>query len=62
MHRWLWLCPILAVLLGVAVFFYWGWSWTSVGLIALLVACVAAMIWVIFHIRKPSAGNLKMDE
>lgn len=62
MYRWLWLCPILAVLLSVSIFFYWEWSWISVGLIALVVACLAAMIWMNFQTRKPPVGSLKMDE
>jgi hypothetical protein len=61
MHRWLWICPILAVLLSVSVLFYWGWSWTGAGVIALVVACVAAMIWMTFHFNKPPVGSVKMD-
>ena len=62
MHRWLWLCPILAVLLSVSIFFYWGGNWISVGLIALVGAYLGAMIWMTFHIRKLPIRSLKMDE
>jgi hypothetical protein len=62
MHRWLWLYPILAVLLSISVFFSWGWSWTSVSLIALVVGCVAIMIWCAFQARTPATDGLKMNE
>lgn len=59
MNRWLWIYPILAVLLSFAVFYYWGWSWTSAGVIALIMASLATMIWEAFHIRKPPVAHLK---
>ena len=62
MHRWLWLCPILAVLLSISIFSYFGWSWTSVGLIALVVAGTAIMIWWAFQGRTPATDELKMNE
>ena len=62
MHRWLWLYPILAVLLSISIFFYWGWSWTSVGLIALVVACLATMIWWAFQERTSATDDLKIHE
>jgi hypothetical protein len=31
-------------------------------LIALVLACIAAMIWMTFHFNKPPVGSLKMDE
>lgn len=60
MNRWLWIFPILAVLLSVTIFFYWGWSWTAVGLIALVMAGTARMIWGAFQGRNPPADTLKM--
>ena len=62
MHRWLWLYPILAVLLSISIFFYWEWSWTSVGLIALVVACLAILIWWAFQECTPATDDLKINE
>lgn len=62
MKRWLWIYPILAVLLSFTVFFYWGWSWTSAGAIALIMVSLATMIWEAFHIPRSPAGKLKLDE
>lgn len=62
MKRWLWIVPILAVLLSLTVFFFWGWIWASAGAIALIMGSLAAVIWEVFHIRKPPAANLKLDE
>lgn len=59
MNRWLWICPILVVLLIVSVLLYWGWSWVSAVLIALALVCPAIMIWWAIQIRKPRADNLK---
>lgn len=61
MNRWLWICPILVVLLSVTIFLYWGWSWTSAVLIALAIVCPAIIIWGAIQIRKMRAGNLKTD-
>lgn len=62
MNRWLWICPILAVLLSITVLFYWGWSWTSGGLIALVVACLATIIWMSFYTHKQAVESHKMYE
>lgn len=61
MNRWLWICPMLAVLLSVTIFLYWGWSLTTVVLIALAIVCPSIMIWGVIQIRKLRAGNLKAD-
>ena len=61
MNRWLWICPNLAVLLTITILFYWGWSWTSGGLIASVVVSLAAFIWIRFHARKQTDGTLKQD-
>ena len=62
MKRWLWIVPILAVLLSFIVFFYWGWSWTSVGLVVLIMGSLATIIWEVFHLRKSAPDNLKLVE
>ena len=56
MQRWLWLSPILAVLLSVSVFFYWGWSYVSAGLIALIATGLAIMIWWTYQRRTKTCG------
>jgi uncharacterized membrane protein len=62
MKRWLWILPILAVFLSFTVFFYWGWSWTSAGAIALIMGSLAMMVWKAFHIHEFPAARLKLDE
>ncbi len=61
MSRWLWICPILLVLLSVAIFLYWGWSWTTVGLVALVMVCPATMIWGAAQIHKTPVNDTKKD-
>lgn len=62
MNRWLWICPILVVLLSVTVFFYWGWSWTTIGLIAFVMVCPAVLIWGASQVRKAHGKNLKVGK
>jgi hypothetical protein len=62
MKRWLWIVPILAVLLIFTVFYYWGWSWTSAGAIALIMGSLAAIIWEARQILKSPTAKLKLDE
>lgn len=52
MRRWLWIVPILAVLLSSIVFFYWGLSWESTSAIALIMAALATIIWKALRIRE----------
>ncbi|WP_295754587.1 hypothetical protein [Undibacterium sp.] len=61
MNRWLWLCPILVVLLIVTVLLYWGVSWVSTVLIALALVCPAIVIWGVLKIRKPLSDDVKMN-
>ena len=44
-NRWLWLCPILAVVLAAAVLWSSGFSWWSALLAALLLVCPVLIIW-----------------
>lgn len=62
MQRWLWLSPILAVLLSVSVFFYWGWSWVSAGLIALIATGLAIMIWWTYQRRTKTCGCFESEQ
>ncbi len=61
MNRWLWILPILVVLLSVTAFFYWGLSWTTAGLVALLMICPALMIWGAVQIQKIWASDAKVN-
>lgn len=53
MSRWLWICPILAVLLSVVVLYYFGLTWKTAAVVVLVMVCPAIMIWGAFEIRKP---------
>ena len=49
--NWLWLCPLLGILVAAWVFFAFGFSlWTSL-LAALLLVCPALMLWGGFSLR-----------
>lgn len=45
MSRWLWLCPITALLLAAAVLWYWGLTPASAAIAALLLVCPALLVW-----------------
>ena len=42
MNRWLWLCPLLAILLAAGVLVLWGFTWLTALIVALLLVCPAA--------------------
>tara|TARA_B100001105_G_scaffold54671_1_gene41510 strand:+ start:1254 stop:1490 length:237 start_codon:yes stop_codon:yes gene_type:complete len=44
-NRWMWLCPILAVVLAAAVLWSFGFSWWSALPAALLLVCPVLIIW-----------------
>lgn len=52
MNRWLWICPILSVMLSVTVLLYWGWSWPAGVIILLIMICPAIMIRGALQMRK----------
>jgi len=55
--NWLWLCPLLAILVAAWVFFAFGLSlWTSL-LAALLLVCPALMLWAGFSLRHSVWGR-----
>ena len=43
--RWLWLCPVLSILLAVAVLMYFGFTFWGGLLAALLLVCPAMLVW-----------------
>jgi F0F1-type ATP synthase membrane subunit b/b' len=44
-NRWMWLCPILAVVIAAAVLRSFGFSWWSAVLAALLLVCPVLIVW-----------------
>ena len=44
-NRWMWLCPILAVVIAAAVLWSFGIAWWSALLAAALLVCPALIAW-----------------
>jgi hypothetical protein len=44
-NRWMWLCPILAVVLAAFVLWSFGWTWWSALLAALMLVCPVLLLW-----------------
>lgn len=59
MNRWLWICPILAVLISVIALLSWGWSWMTVVVIALASGCPAIMFWGAWQATDKPGGKWK---
>lgn len=43
--RWLWLCPVISILLAALVLYLFGFTWWSAILVAVLLVCPATVIW-----------------
>lgn len=43
--RWLWLCPVLSILLAAAVLMVFGFTFWGALLAALLLVCPAMLVW-----------------
>lgn len=43
--RWLWLCPVLSIVLAAAVLMYFGFTFWGGLLAALLLVCPAMLVW-----------------
>jgi len=43
--RWLWLCPVLSILLAAAVLMIFGFTFWGALLAALLLVCPAMILW-----------------
>lgn len=43
--RWLWLCPVLSILLAAAVLMYFGFTFWGGLLAALLLVCPVMLVW-----------------
>ena len=46
--HWLWLCPLLAILVDAWVLVAFGFTFWNGLLVALLLACPAIMVWFLF--------------
>lgn len=44
-NRWMWLCPILAVVIAAAVLWSFSFAWWSALLAAALLVCPALIVW-----------------
>ena len=44
-NRWLWLCPIFAVLIAAAVLWSFGFAWWSALLAAFMLVCPVLILW-----------------
>lgn len=44
-NRWMWLCPILAVVIAAAVLWSFGFSWWSALLAAVMLVCPVLILW-----------------
>lgn len=51
MDRWLWLCPLLAILVGAFVLLVFGVSFWAGLLAALLMVCPALIVWGAIRFR-----------
>jgi hypothetical protein len=44
-NRWMWMCPILAVVIAAAVLWSFGFAWWSALLAAGLLVCPVLILW-----------------
>lgn len=59
--KWLWLCPVLAVVLAAAILALFGLSLWSALLVALLLVCPALLIWGVIELRRTDAHARRRD-
>lgn len=43
--RWLWICPVISILLAALVLYWFGLTWWSAILMAVLLVCPATLLW-----------------
>jgi len=62
-NRWLWLCPILAIVLAAVVLMMFGFTFWAALLAAVLLVCPALILWglieVMFDERRQRASRKK---
>jgi predicted benzoate:H+ symporter BenE len=44
-NRWMWLCPLLAVVLAAGILWTYGLDWWTAMLAATLLVCPALILW-----------------
>ena len=52
-QRWMWLCPLLAVMLAAGIFVVFGWNLWSALLAAVLLVCPVLFVWGVIKIWRP---------
>ena len=55
--KWGWICPLLAIGLAAALFAWFGFSWWSALLVALLLVCPALLVWGAIELRDPAKSK-----
>ncbi|HZR02577.1 MAG TPA: hypothetical protein VFA81_05315 [Burkholderiales bacterium] len=50
--RWIWFCPLVALVLAVLLLVLWGFTfWTAI-IVALLLVCPALLLWGAFYLSR----------
>ena len=57
--KWGWICPLLAIGLAASVLAWFGFSWWTALLVALLLVCPALLVWGAIELRDPANGAQK---
>jgi protein-S-isoprenylcysteine O-methyltransferase Ste14 len=52
MQRWLWLCPLLGLVMAAVVLYLWGLSWWTAILAALMLVCPITILWGLITLRR----------
>ena len=50
--RWLWLCPLLAIVLVAGIFWAFGLTWWTAALAAVLLVCPVLIVWGLFKVTR----------
>lgn len=56
-NRWMWLCPVLAVVVAAAVLWSFGFSWWSALLTAAILVCPALVVWGAIQVALDERGS-----
>ena len=51
-NRWMWLCPLVALIFAAAVLAVWGLTLWSALVVALLLVCPAFLLWGVFYLGR----------
>lgn len=52
LNHWLWLCPLLSLVLAAVLMALFGLTWVSAILVALILVCPAVMVWGAYVLRR----------